>query len=502
MSPAVNSKVVIIGCGISGIAAAQRLVKSGFNDVRILEATPRSGGRIKTGRMGDKIIEVGANWIHGPSEENPVFCLARQYNLLDPEALTPENQAMDVGGHPPWVPNVFSSSGRRLNIEDVSPAQEMFFELLSEISEYPSTIGEPHDSVGEFIRSEVQRRAAEKWKDSDATSRCLHLSVISNLLKVECCVNGAHSMDEVGLGAFGLYKTLPGLDCTFPGGFEGLIKNLMSELPSGLVTYNQPVRCVHWNNAEARNTSVLVECNDGEKIVADHVIVTVPLGYLKKHHSTLFHPPLPLHKIHTIQRLGFGTNNKIFVEFDSPWWDADCGVIYFLWDDEESVADEVPDLHRSWIKKLFGFTVLKPTERYGHVLCGWIAGHESEYMETLSEQEVTHCITQLVRRFTGNPAVTPKRIFRSQWFHDPWTCGSYSFPGKGCSEQDLDNMREPLPPKASQSQPLQVLFAGEATHPCYFSTVHGALLSGWREADRLISHYSINPSQPQSKSKL
>lgn len=39
--------------------------------------------------------------------------------------------------------------------------------------------------------------------------------------------------------------------------------------------------------------------------------------------------------------------------------------------------------------------------RYGHVLCGWIAGHESEYMETLSEQEVTHAITQLVRRFTG-----------------------------------------------------------------------------------------------------
>lgn len=39
--------------------------------------------------------------------------------------------------------------------------------------------------------------------------------------------------------------------------------------------------------------------------------------------------------------------------------------------------------------------------RYGHVLCGWIAGHESEYMETLSEQEVLQSIAQLVRRFTG-----------------------------------------------------------------------------------------------------
>lgn len=52
----------------------------------------------------------------------------------------------------------------------------------------------------------------------------------------------------------------------------------MSELPSGLVTYNQPVCCVHWNNTEKRDNPVTVECDDGERIVADHVIVTVPLG--------------------------------------------------------------------------------------------------------------------------------------------------------------------------------------------------------------------------------
>ncbi|XP_019953400.2 peroxisomal N(1)-acetyl-spermine/spermidine oxidase [Paralichthys olivaceus] len=495
-----STKIVIIGCGISGISAAHRLIKAGFHNVRLLEATARSGGRIKTGALGDRIVEIGANWIHGPCKENPVFCLAQQYGLLDPEALTPENQAMDIGGHPPWVPNFFSSSGQKLNAVDVYPAMEMFAELLNEGSEFQNQGGEPCSSVGDFIRSEVQQRSEEKWKDIGANTRSLQLCMISNMLKVECCVNGAHSLDEVGLGAFGLYKTLPGLDCIFPGGYEGLIKNLISELPGGLVTYSRPVGCVHWSNSEKRKNPVVVECDDGEKITADHVIVTVPLGYLKKNHSTLFCPPLPLHKLHSIQRLGFGTNNKIFVEFDSPWWDADCEVIYLIWEDEEAVVDQVPDVQGSWIKKLFGFTVLKPTERYGHVLCGWIAGHESEYMETLSEQQVTHAVTQLIRRFTGNPTITPRRVLRSQWFHDPWTCGSYSYPGKGCSEQDLENMMEPLPAKGSQSKPLQVLFAGEATHPCYYSTVHGALLSGWREADRLISHYS-SVSEPL-KSKL
>ncbi|KAG7256729.1 hypothetical protein CRUP_036164, partial [Coryphaenoides rupestris] len=138
----------------------------------------------------------------------------------------------------------------------------------------------------------------------------------------------------------------------------------MSEFPGGSVSYSRPVSCVRWNN----NTSaggqppVSVEVEGGERIAADHVIVTVPLGYLKMHHSTLFSPPLPLHKLHSVQRMGFGTNNKIYVEFDSPWWDADCEVIYLVWEDEQDLVDEVADVKRSWIKKLFGFTVLKPTE--------------------------------------------------------------------------------------------------------------------------------------------
>ena len=67
-----------------------------------------------------------------------------------------------------------------------------------------------------FCLAQVQQRAAEKWKDVDAATRSLRLCLISTMLKVECCVNGTHSMDEVGLGGFGLYETLPGLDCTFP----------------------------------------------------------------------------------------------------------------------------------------------------------------------------------------------------------------------------------------------------------------------------------------------
>lgn len=47
-------KIVIIGSGISGVTAAHRLVTAGFRRVHVLEATGRSGGRIQTGRLGER----------------------------------------------------------------------------------------------------------------------------------------------------------------------------------------------------------------------------------------------------------------------------------------------------------------------------------------------------------------------------------------------------------------------------------------------------------------
>lgn len=52
----------------------------------------------------------------------------------------------------------------------------------------------------------------------------------------------------------------------------------MKGLPSGLISYNQPVHCIHWNTTEKKENPVTIECDNGEIIEADHVIVTLPLG--------------------------------------------------------------------------------------------------------------------------------------------------------------------------------------------------------------------------------
>jgi cation diffusion facilitator CzcD-associated flavoprotein CzcO len=49
----VHTKVAIIGAGISGISAAEKLASYGFTDFKILEATDRIGGRIWTKDIGN-----------------------------------------------------------------------------------------------------------------------------------------------------------------------------------------------------------------------------------------------------------------------------------------------------------------------------------------------------------------------------------------------------------------------------------------------------------------
>lgn len=47
-----HTKLLIVGAGVSGIAAAARLLECGFNNFKIIEAESRVGGRIHTTLLG------------------------------------------------------------------------------------------------------------------------------------------------------------------------------------------------------------------------------------------------------------------------------------------------------------------------------------------------------------------------------------------------------------------------------------------------------------------
>ncbi|KAM3382162.1 hypothetical protein P3S68_007735 [Capsicum galapagoense] len=86
------------------------------------------------------------------------------------------------------------------------------------------------------------------------------------------------------------------------------------------------------------------------------------------------------------------------------------------------------------------------------------------------------------------------KVLKCKWGTDPLFLGSYSHIAVGSSGDDLDAMAEPLPKSSKDGDscpPLQILFAGEATHRSYHSTTHGAYLTGLREAHRLLKHFRV-----------
>lgn len=64
---------------------------------------------------------------------------------------------------------------------------------------------------------QTRRRAAERWTEGDKIPSKLLLCGVSALLKMECFTNAAHTLDELDLPGFSIYKGLKGLDCELPG---------------------------------------------------------------------------------------------------------------------------------------------------------------------------------------------------------------------------------------------------------------------------------------------
>lgn len=57
-----GKRIIIIGGGASGFAAASKLISNGFQNVVILEAENRCGGRVNTIAFGANVLDMGGQW--------------------------------------------------------------------------------------------------------------------------------------------------------------------------------------------------------------------------------------------------------------------------------------------------------------------------------------------------------------------------------------------------------------------------------------------------------
>ena len=236
-------------------------------------------------------------------------------------------------------------------------------------------------------------------------------------------------------------------------------------------------------NIDYTNSEVVITLVGGETLKCEHVVTTIPLGVVKENHATLFTPPLPERKLSAIERTGFGKSGKVFLEFERAFWQRGEEGIKIAWGKERILGQKLP---RDWYVSVLGFDELHPES---NVLICWIGGQATQVMESLSDDQLKRDLGNVIRDVTGDISLPdPIRVTKTQWASDRLYRGSYSYPAiKSDFPRDLNDLAEPI--LSGESNIPLVLFAGEATHPTAYSTVHGARLTGLREADRIIQFH-------------
>jgi len=134
--------------------------------------------------------------------------------------------------------------------------------------------------------------------------------------------NSCTNLKKLSAKDWGKYAFTGGQDCVnLSQGYGSIVDVLVKSLPQSVLEVGKEVTQVEWKrNLDENSPPVVVSCNDGSIYCARHVIVTLSLGCLKKNAYKLFNPPLPNNLLTTINALGFGVVNKIFLIYKEPWW--------------------------------------------------------------------------------------------------------------------------------------------------------------------------------------
>jgi monoamine oxidase len=284
-------KIIVIGAGIAGLAACNRLIELGF-DTEILEARNRCGGRISTDYTFGTPFGCGASWIHGDNG-NPMTQLANKYHakrvVIEPNKF----MTLDRNRHA-YSQDEIQAFNKKFELILVQAKEMAFlskndFPLLSA----PSSLIKKNN----FTPTELE------------------------LFEIKCLSIESYSgagFEYLSVRNWDQGEIWPGENCYLADIYQPIIAGLSNNCA---IHSNTIVKKI---NTRENDIEIIT---DNGIFYADAVIITVPLGVLKKE-DIEFNPPLPKDKQEAIQRLGMGLFNITAIKFPTSFWPEACHAIF------------------------------------------------------------------------------------------------------------------------------------------------------------------------------
>eukprot|EP00357_Protocruzia_adherens_P012206 CAMPEP_0114992296 /NCGR_PEP_ID=MMETSP0216-20121206/11859_1 /TAXON_ID=223996 /ORGANISM="Protocruzia adherens, Strain Boccale" /LENGTH=445 /DNA_ID=CAMNT_0002355739 /DNA_START=31 /DNA_END=1368 /DNA_ORIENTATION=- len=430
--------VLIIGGGVAGLSAGQALAKKGINHC-VLEGSSRLGGRVHSINFAGFTADLGAGWIHG-SQKNPIYELAKReklstYKEIDDDDIEDNEITIWHASDLPDEPSV----------KDLGKCWSLLEKFVDAVEEYSKEEEEDVDGkVGQYLDTFLKKKHLE----TNLQKAYFKYALFTEL-------EGDYGTSSMNLSSwwFDDDDELRGGHHVFRDGYASILPSLQEGVNS---LTNQIVSDIDWSE----NDSITVTTKEGISYSTKRLIVTVSIGVLQQE-KIKFTPPLPKSKLDNIKMFGIGTFTKIYIEFEDSFWGANQRYLLFVSaNPQESIL----------------FQPLTP-ERGKNVLLVFLhPNKEEEFKEKPEEEIIDFILRALKMKFPSCPS--PKSSLISRWATNQFTCGSYSHISEGNTDTN--------PAKLLQ-EPVEnrLFFAGEATSPEFIATVHGAHLSGIREAKKV-----------------
>ena len=418
-------RVVIVGAGISGLAAALQLQDHGVAST-VYEANTRVGGRLFSNMAGSywdagQVSEWGGELID--TGHQVIQALAKRFNLpLDDLHSAEPNQSTEtyyLGGQ--YYPYTVASN-------DFQPVHQAIQKDMQTFT-YPVLWNSNPNAAGIAFSN----MSLYDWIETRVPGG--HASNFGKLLDVAYNIEyGAESKQQTALGLLGLlgYQPNPGNFRMFGisderyhirGGNQQLPLAIQAALPAGTVVLGRTLTKVVKNADGTQTLTFSVTGGGTQTVVADHTILAVPLGVMKR--LDFSQAGFDARKTGTFAAMGMGRNGKLQLQFTSRLWNTSGpwgisnGTSYA--DTGYQNAWDVTRAQPGTQGILVDYTGGDTTGSYT------VSGPFTTVADSATSQYAKAFLAEVEPVFPGVSALWNGKGTLSDWVVNPYSYGSYSY---------------------------------------------------------------------------